>query len=323
MAVAVALREEIGKWSLAERAEAMREAKAFLAALPPKKAPAGPVPCPTTALPCSTSSTSKSAMPVALSASLLQISDSKMTAPTQGSSSGLNRPPMLAVSVTATDLTTRKPFQDSTNQAATIPAAATKSMRNCRSLSSSTASRETEACGLSPTLGAKENVQPVPCSVSFSSRQRSSLDTRKFTNMPSIRSPAGAVTSPVRRQSVSPTTATEAQRHEMRYTDDRNQCHAQLSRSAPTGQGASGTNSGNSTHASVTAKAARSAAGSSALLPTATEANDIAKSSCTVANVQYDMAANMTANMAATVKDDSNCHVPPVKNTQSIIAATR
>lgn len=199
----------------------------------------------------------------------------------------------------------------------------TQSMSAFRSFPSSAASWEAEACGTSATLGTKENLQPALCIFTFSSRRCPGLDTRKFISFSHVQSLSEAVPSPVNRQRLSPTTATEAYSHvAMRYTDDAQPCQAQLSVSAPTAYAANRMHTENSMQALTAAKAASCAASNSLLPPAGIGADGTMGSSCTssAANAKHGIATNT----AAILEDCGACHAPIAKNTQvkGSIAAT-
>ena len=324
-AVSVTLRRMIENQTPAEREEGWRKTSAFLASLASRTAPVKPGTHPTTAPP-STSSPSPPAMP-AVSLALSPPSHHPCTAtpaPSKkqdGVSSGL----FVGFPLQSADVTIRQAFRDSSNQQLVVQAADTQSMSACRSVPSSVAPREREACGTPSTHAAKENVLPASSTFTFSSNRRPCPDTVKFISVAHIHSPAEAVPSLVNRQSLSPTTATEAYGHvTVRYTGDANLCHAQLSRSSPTASEADNSITDNSVQALVTAAKAVSRAASNALLPpAASEAGNTAESSCTsaAANAKHDI----TSNMAATINDCGNCHAPTAKNTRlkGSIAATR
>ena len=326
MAVGVTLRRMIDNQTAAEREEAWLKTEAFLAAWASKKAPVGPGTRPTTASPGSSSSLSPPAILVA-SAALSPHSSHFCTVATAAAEKqdGVSSGTIVGFPFQTLDPTTRELFSNSSNQQQVVQAAATQSVLAGRSITSSVAPRETEACSLSVTPGAKENIQPAPCAFSFSSRRRPCLQTSNFSFLPQPPSPAEAGSSPANRQGLSPTTATEGYRHvSMRYTDVVKICHAQLNTPAPTAPEASNIITGNSIQALATAaKAVSSTASNSLLSPAATEADITTESSCALSAVQADL--DTTTNMIVTINDCTNCHVPTSKKTyvKGSIAASR
>ena len=128
------------------------------------------------------------------------------------------------------------------------------------------AKREREACCTPTGLDAKENVQPASCVFTFSSRRPPCLDTRKLVCLSHIHSSAEAVPSPVNRQSLYLTTATEAYDHvSMRGKGEANACRARFGRLAPTAPEANTINTGHRVQALVTAAKAASSVASNDL----------------------------------------------------------
>ena len=265
MAVSVSLRRMIENRTAAERVEALRKTEAFPTASASEAARVTPGTHPTSALPCSTSWSSPPVVSIAPLAPSACSSHSCTTARAK-KPDGASSNTIVGFPLRAVDLTTREPFSDSSNQQLVVQVAATQSMLACRLTASSVVPREREACCTPTGLDAKENVQPASCVFTFSSRRPPCLDTRKLVCLSHIHSSAEAVPSPVNRQSLYLTTATEAYDHvSMRGKGEANARRARFGRLAPTAPEANTINTGHRVQALVTAAKAASSVASNDL----------------------------------------------------------